>query len=32
MRNGQITLDESARLRRGYEQNLQEYTYLTRDE
>ena len=32
MRAGQITLEESARLRRHYEQGLQEYTYLTRDE
>ncbi len=28
MRAGQITLEESARLRRYYEQGLQEYTYL----
>ncbi len=32
MRAGQITLEESARLRRHYEQGLQEYTYLSRDE
>ncbi len=31
LRNGQITLEESARLRRRYEQGLQEYTYLSRD-
>ncbi len=30
-RRGQITLEESARLRRRYEQGLQEYTYLARD-
>ena len=30
-RKGQITLEESARLRRRYEQGLQEYTYLARD-
>jgi arginine decarboxylase len=30
-RKGQITLEESARLRRRYEQGLQEYTYLSRD-
>jgi arginine decarboxylase len=32
MREGQISLEDSARLRRHYEQGLQEYTYLTRDE
>ncbi len=32
MRAGQISLEESARLRRYYEQGLQEYTYLARDE
>jgi arginine decarboxylase len=32
MRNGQISLEESARLRRHYEHGLQEYTYLVRDE
>ncbi len=32
MRAGQITLEESARIRRAYEQGLQEYTYLARDE
>ena len=32
MRRGQITLEESARLRRRYEQGLEEYTYLSRDE
>ena len=32
MRSGQITLEESARLRRHYEQGLQEYTYLSRDD
>ena len=31
-RAGQITLEESARLRKRYEQGLQEYTYLVRDE
>ncbi len=31
MRAGQITLEESARLRRHYEQGLQAYTYLTRE-
>jgi arginine decarboxylase len=31
LRQGQISLDESARLRRRYEQGLQEYTYLSRD-
>jgi arginine decarboxylase len=30
-RRGQITLEESARLRRRYEQGLGEYTYLARD-
>jgi arginine decarboxylase len=30
-RRGQITLEESARLRRRYEQGLGEYTYLSRD-
>jgi len=32
MRSGQLSLEDSARLRRHYEQGLQEYTYLTRDE
>ncbi len=32
LRNGDISLDESARMRRSYEQNLGAYTYLTRDE
>jgi len=32
MRGGQISLEDSARLRRHYEQGLQEYTYLSRDE
>jgi arginine decarboxylase len=32
MRDGQLTLEESARLRRRYEEGLSEYTYLTRDE
>ncbi|MBI4517638.1 MAG: biosynthetic arginine decarboxylase [Deltaproteobacteria bacterium] len=32
MRAGQITLEDSARLRRHYEQGLTEYTYLARDE
>jgi arginine decarboxylase len=31
-RAGQISLEESARLRKRYEQGLQEYTYLVRDE
>ncbi len=31
MRAGQISLEDSARLRRHYEQGLQEYTYLARD-
>ncbi|HVN87854.1 MAG TPA: biosynthetic arginine decarboxylase [Candidatus Binatia bacterium] len=31
MRAGQISLEDSARLRRHYEQGLQEYTYLSRD-
>ncbi len=31
-RAGQITLEESARLRKRYEQGLQEYTYLVREE
>jgi arginine decarboxylase len=31
LRRGQISLEESARLRRRYEQGLQEYTYLSRD-
>ena len=31
MRRGTISLDESARLRRHYEQGLQDYTYLKRD-
>jgi arginine decarboxylase len=32
MRNGQLTLEESARLRRRYEDGLSEYTYLTRND
>jgi arginine decarboxylase len=32
MRAGQISLEDSARLRRHYEQGLQAYTYLSRDE
>ena len=32
MRDGQISLEDSARLRRHYEQGLQEYTYLARDQ
>ncbi len=32
LRRGQISLEESARLRKRYEQGLQEYTYLSRDE
>ena len=31
LRRGQISLEESARLRKRYEQGLQEYTYLSRD-
>jgi arginine decarboxylase len=31
LRKGQITLEEAARLRRRYEQGLQEYTYLSSD-
>lgn len=31
MRDGQISLEESARLRRRYEEGLSEYTYLTRN-
>ncbi len=31
MRAGEISLEDSARLRRHYEQGLQEYTYLTRE-
>jgi len=31
MRAGQISLEDSARLRRHYEQGLQEYTYLSQD-
>ncbi|MCK6556074.1 biosynthetic arginine decarboxylase [Candidatus Binatia bacterium] len=31
MRAGQISLEDSARLRRHYEQGLHEYTYLDRD-
>ena len=32
LRRGQITLEESARLRRRYQQGLEEYTYLSRDD
>jgi arginine decarboxylase len=32
MRSGQISLEDSARLRRHYEQGLQEYTYLGADQ
>jgi len=32
MRDGQITLEDSARLRRRYEEGLSEYTYLTRND
>jgi arginine decarboxylase len=32
MRSGQLSLEDSARLRRHYEQGLQDYTYLARDE
>jgi len=31
-REGQISLDESARLRKRFEQGLQEYTYLVRED
>lgn len=31
MRSGDISLEDSARLRRHYEQGLQEYTYLSRE-
>ena len=32
LRAGDISLEESARLRKQYEQGLQEYTYLARGE
>ncbi len=32
LRRGQISLEDSARLRKRYEQGLQEYTYLSRDD
>jgi arginine decarboxylase len=32
LRQDRISLEESARLRRRYQQGLEEYTYLTRDE
>jgi arginine decarboxylase len=32
LRKGQITSEESARLRKRYEQGLEGYTYLTRDD
>jgi arginine decarboxylase len=32
LRRGDISLEESARLRKRFEQGLQDYTYLTRDE
>ena len=32
LRKNAITIEESARLRKRYEQGLQEYTYLTRDD
>jgi arginine decarboxylase len=32
LRRGQITLEESARLRRRYQQGLEEYPYLSRDD
>jgi arginine decarboxylase len=32
LRDGQISLEDSALLRKRFEQGLQEYTYLTRDE
>jgi arginine decarboxylase len=31
LRKGQISLEESARLRKRYEQGLDEYTYLSRE-
>ena len=31
LRKGDITLEESARLRKRYDQGLREYTYLSRD-
>jgi arginine decarboxylase len=31
LRRGQISMEEAGRLRRRYEQGLQEYTYLSRD-
>ncbi|MCC6525961.1 MAG: hypothetical protein IT373_25165, partial [Polyangiaceae bacterium] len=30
-RRGDMTLEDSARLRKRYKQGLQDYTYLTRD-
>ena len=32
LRKGRISLEESARLRRRYQQGLEEYTYLSRDD
>jgi arginine decarboxylase len=32
LRRGDITIEESTRLRRRYLQALEEYTYLSRDE
>jgi arginine decarboxylase len=32
LRENQISLEESARLRRRYQQGLDEYTYLSRDD
>jgi arginine decarboxylase len=32
MKRGQISLEESSRLRKRYEQGLREYTYLSRDD
>jgi arginine decarboxylase len=32
LREGSITLEESTRLRQRFEQGLQEYTYLKRDD
>jgi arginine decarboxylase len=31
LRSGQISIEESARLRKRYEQGLREYTYLSRE-
>ena len=32
LREGRITMEESARLRRRYKEGLEEYTYLQRDD